>query len=451
MIFLLQVTPSSADYARRLIDINTGPGGSDPWYLTNVNDVLYFIATDDGSNSGYDLWRSGGTAETTMKVKDFTDSSGWYLTYVDNGEVWLYFSASDGGNDRELWKSDGTLAGTALVRNINTLSSSSGSYPEELIDLGGGWLLFSADDGIHGRELWKSGGLESNTQMVMDINLLSDDSNPRNFINVGGMLYFIADDGTHGRELWISDGTEANTRMVKNITTNESLYTQAMELTNVAGTLFFRAYDEVTNKLALWKSNGTEATTMKVADINPSTLTSMNGKLYFVGGDPAVYGQELWTSDGTPAGTEMVRDIYPDSGSSYIHEMVNVNGLLYLSARGGVNGSGLWISDGTPIGTEFVEEFTQSNNMNSFTNVHGILYFSAEDATYDAEPWKSSGSEVSTERVADVNPTGSSTPRSFIGCQVAVCFVASDDSHGTELWVASKPIISPAINLLLLK
>jgi ELWxxDGT repeat protein len=77
-----------------------------------------------------------------------------------------------------------------------------------------GTLFFTADDGSHGRELWKLDGTTAN--LVKDIHS-GDSSHPRWLVNVGGILFFTANDGTNGRELWMSDGTEANTLLVKDI------------------------------------------------------------------------------------------------------------------------------------------------------------------------------------------------------------------------------------------
>ena len=64
----------------------------------------------------------------------------------------LYFSATDGTNGRELWKSDGTAAGTARVADID--SGAGSSYPSNLTNVNG-VLYFRANDGTRGTELWK--------------------------------------------------------------------------------------------------------------------------------------------------------------------------------------------------------------------------------------------------------------------------------------------------------
>ena len=126
-----------------------------------------------------------------------------------------YFLANDGTHSRELWKSDGTDAGTSLVKDINPGGGDSNIV--SMTDVGG-TLYFAADDGTHGHELWKSDGTEAGTTMVADINSGSSDSvAPEKFANLGGTVYFGANDGTHGVELWKSDGTEAGTTLVKNI------------------------------------------------------------------------------------------------------------------------------------------------------------------------------------------------------------------------------------------
>ena len=126
----------------------------------------------------------------------------------------LYFSAKDDTHGRELWKSDGTAAGTVVVKDIRP--GSEGSLPRGLTDVGG-TLYFSAGDGTHGGELWRSDGTATGTVMVKDIWAGSRGSHPSGLTDVGGTLYFAADDGTHGWELWKSDGTAAGTVMVKDI------------------------------------------------------------------------------------------------------------------------------------------------------------------------------------------------------------------------------------------
>ncbi len=80
----------------------------------------------------------------------------------------IFFSAGDNG-DRELWKTDGTAAGTVMVKDINL--GPNGSYPTNFKSLNGS-LFFQADDGVNGVELWKSDGTIAGTVMVKDINSL---------------------------------------------------------------------------------------------------------------------------------------------------------------------------------------------------------------------------------------------------------------------------------------
>ena len=77
--------------------------------------------------------------------------------------------------------------------------------------------LYFANDGAHGTELWKTDGTGAGTAMVKDIWSGSVSSKPTWLTDVGGTLYFSARDTTHGRELWKSDGTAAGTTLVKDI------------------------------------------------------------------------------------------------------------------------------------------------------------------------------------------------------------------------------------------
>src|SRR5262249_39046212 len=162
-------------------------------------------------------------------------------------------------------------------------------------------------------------------------------------INVNSTLFFVANDGTHGRELWKSDGTSKGTILVKDINPDSTTYYQGSgppnptDLVNVNGTLFFSANDN-THGAELWKSDGTAAGTVMVKGIkpgaagsNPSHLTNVGGTLYFSANDGS-NGTELWQSDGTAAGTVLVEDIYPGSLGSYPTSFAVSGGHLFFSA-----------------------------------------------------------------------------------------------------------------------
>src|SRR5262249_40965049 len=159
-----------------------------------------------------------GTTGGTMMVKDIFpgmhrqyDSYGnwWYVPNSSNPEQLtsvngtLFFVANDGTHGRELWRSDGTEGGTTLVKDISA-GSSTGKL-ESLTDVNG-TLFFAANDGTTGWELWRSDGTPAGTVRIKDIRPGATGSYPTNLTNVNGTLFFTADDGTNGVELWKSDG-----------------------------------------------------------------------------------------------------------------------------------------------------------------------------------------------------------------------------------------------------
>jgi ELWxxDGT repeat protein len=186
------------------------------------------------------------------------------------------------------------------------------------------------------------------TQIVKDINPGGFSSNPSNLTNVNGTLLFWANDGTHGTEMWRSDGTAAGTQMISSSLLGPSY------LTNVSGTLFFPVSDG-THGVELWRTDGTAAGTRMVADINPgngssypSNLINLAGTLFFSAND-GTHGVELWRSNGTAGGTILVNDIFPGShlagptgnqylvpNSSYPSNLTNLGGMLFFSANDGL-------------------------------------------------------------------------------------------------------------------
>jgi ELWxxDGT repeat protein len=260
-------------------DINPGPnsyGNSFPSVLTDVNGTLFFTAND--GTHGPELWKSDGTDAGTMLVKDIRPGAvggigGYYspgATFTSiNGT--LFFAANDGSSGNELWKSDGTAAGTVLVKDIKPGSNS--GNPTDLTNLNGS-LFFAADNGATGRELWKSDGSAAGTVLVKDINPGTDNyggSSPGGLTDVNGTLFFSAYDGSSGYELWSSDGTTAGTLLVKDINPgSHSAYPSALTAEN--GTLFFAADDGTTGS-ELWQASAPPSPTSTSVSCSPDAGT----------------------------------------------------------------------------------------------------------------------------------------------------------------------------------
>jgi ELWxxDGT repeat protein len=399
-------------------DLVAGTDGSGPVELTNVNGMVFFVF------AGGQLGRSDGTAAGTSLVKNFNTYYGVVSNTLTNVNGTLYFAADDGTRGVELWKSDGTTSGTVLVKNINPGSASGyafSSWPRELTAVNG-ILFFTAQTQTNGRELWRSDGTSAGTTLVKDIrpgiDVFSNDQpfsgDPLHLTNVGGTLYFTADDGTNGRELWKSNGTSAGTVLVKDIYTGLINSSTPSNLAEVNGTLFFTALD-LANGQALWKSDGTAGGTVLVKKTHPEifwaglhSFTNVGGTLYFT--NDGSEGSELWKSDGTSPGTVLVKDVNPKSRSGgKLALLTNVNGTLMFAADDGRKGFELWRSDGTAAGTSLVKDInstTRSSNPGPMMAVGDTVYFSADDGEHGWELWKSDGTAAGTTLVKDIFPGG---------------------------------------------
>jgi len=122
-------------------------------------------------------------------------------------------------NGFELWKTDGTVAGTVLVKDINPPATGANSVPHGFTELNGALYFRATTSDVNGYRLWKTDGTTAGTVLVKDINPLDTRaiSYPVVFTRLNGALYFHADDGVNGIELWKTDGTAAGTQLLKDI------------------------------------------------------------------------------------------------------------------------------------------------------------------------------------------------------------------------------------------
>ncbi|MFN8192728.1 MAG: ELWxxDGT repeat protein [Nocardioidaceae bacterium] len=354
----------------------------------------------------------------------------------------LFFTANDNLHGEEVWRSDGTHDGTVLVRDIDPHA---GWYeerytagPEGLLNVGG-TLFFSEYHSPAGRALWKTDGSRAGTVMVADPDPSTTDSyytGPKGLRDVAGTLFFLVDRDDL-RELWKSDGTTPGTTLVTQLP-GEGF--RATELTGVGDTLFFTASDE-THGRELWKSDGTEAGTVMVKDIAPGAddsglfdLTAEGDALFF-NADDGAQGRELWRSDGTEAGTVMVADIRPGSAGSDASWMETLDGAVFFDARDGVHGNELWVSDGSAAGTHMVKDLSSSTRYapDDLTPLGGRMFFTLGTQRTD-QLWSSDGSEDGTTLVRTVG--GPHETWGLTATSARLFFRADDGIHGPELWTS---------------
>jgi ELWxxDGT repeat protein len=426
-------------HARMLGDISPGVGnGVSSTNYAKVGSYVLFYATD--ATHGSELWESRGTASTTRIVKDIDPGmggsyAGQFVSKLVTMGSYAYFGAID-SHGSQLWRSNGTAAGTTLVDVINP---SGDALPSNLTVIGS-TLYFFATDGVHGSELWKTDGTAADTELVRDINPGTSGSLRYSSdvpVVVGNSMYFVATDGTHGYEPWVTNGTFIGTRMIADINPG-SADSYDTNLTAFNGQVFFDAYDGSTGS-ELWVTDGTTAG--RLADINPgspsgapSNLTVAGKYVYFSAND-GVNGYQLWRTDGTQGGTQIAAIPNP-SGDSNPSEFVANGSYIYFIATDGTSNNELWRDAGTPASAVLVKEFGPSGLPQGTYAARGLVFVSAYDATHGDELWYTNGTTSGTHLVGDINPgVDSSSPTSFFANGTTLYFTATRDTYGTEPWV----------------
>jgi ELWxxDGT repeat protein len=386
-----------------------------------VGDRIFFTA--DSASGSSQLWVSDGTTAGTNLVKTIHPSGDDDVSYIVPFGDGVMFRANDEVHGLELWISDGTESGTNMVKDINAVvdvdEGDGRTFMSDPIGLynWNGVVYFMADDGINGKELWKSDGTSSGTVLVKNIADTDVPSYPDDFVALGSRLLFTAQNDTYGTELWLTDGTTAGTQLVKDINPTGSSYPS--QLVKSGNAVFFMA-QTANYGIELWKSDCTESGTVLVADLVPgsqqgyisgSTLTAFNGGVVFRRLDfGGTTGSELWKSDGTAGGTMIVKDINPGAGNAVPESLSVMGNYVYFNANDGTVGTELWRSDGTAAGTELVKDIWEGSNAGGTPiDESGIVnngvhaYFFAE-APNDVDGnstdiWRTDGTAAGTVRI----------------------------------------------------
>jgi ELWxxDGT repeat protein len=408
MIMIFAATAARAQYVFRCVDIFPANGNASPSGYVVYQDKMMMSARTSGFNM--ELYTSDGTAAGTHMLKDLNPGISEFSVpkafTLCNGKMFFLAFTDDTG--LELWITDGTAAGTQMVKDINPGATGCGTdliAVPDLLTVFNNKVYFLADDGTHGEELWVSDGTAAGTMMLKDINPGVEGSYPLYLKVFNEKLVFQAYTPGNGVELWTSNGTSAGTQMLKDINPGTG-HSSPGGFTIYKGKLYFNADNGVLGN-ELWVSDGTVAGTQMLKDIDPGPGNSgpvyffeFKGKLYFSAGATSPQGYELWVSDGTAAGTVLFKDINPGSDNSEPRNFVIYKDKLYFSARGGpATGTELWVSDGTVAGTHMVKDLNPGgvpSNPSGFVVHKEKLYFIFTLSIFDERLAVTDGTEAGT-------------------------------------------------------
>ncbi|WP_291986182.1 PA14 domain-containing protein [Luteitalea sp.] len=419
-----------------------------------LNSDNFELWKTDGTALGTDLLREintqvfnlgGGTIRIASLPRDFVEFNGL-----------LYFVATTGTNGEELWRTDGTVNGTFLVRDFNPTGSSS---PANLMVVGD-LLYFTADDGTNGRELWRTDGVTTGgTFMVSNISAGAGSSSPSDFAAIGNTLYFAAT-GASGRELYRSQGTAGTTSLVRDINPfgpigGGAFSSSPEKLTVVGDTIYFTAVQNGTGR-ELWRSDGTLAGTVLVEEIEAGTGSTNFGEL--IAFDSSVgtvmfgmanfrgdVGRELFLVG--PSGNLGPIDIFEGAGHSDPADFKVIGDRFYFTANDGVHGRELWYMEDLGLGLTGPTMLADVNpgigdsTSQDLTQVGGLLYFTADPGTRTREIWVSDGTSAGTARATPPAPLLKSSTDAFpdnpdnLTAFDGRLFFTAEAPLGRQLWV----------------
>ena len=342
----------------------------------------------------------------------------------------IFFAADDGTHGRELWRTDGapdaTHTGTELVCDLFT-APGFGSSPYNLTVLGD-WLYFSADPGIARNALYRTNGAIDGCEEVTTAPTIENVEYPR---VLGDQLWFSAV-STDGVEPWMTTSTGAPAQ-VANI--NPTGSSNPAGFTKLGSYVYFNA-DNGTDGYEMWKSNGTGAT--MAANINetpgqgsnPQELFAFtaNDILLFSAESPTA-GLELYATDGVDL--ELL-DIYEGVNSSSPSQFTEVNATVYFTALTEATGYELW-SLSEADGLQLVSDIypgAVSSSPQQLTAIGDWLYFTATTEATGYELWRTNG--TTTEMVMDILPGASGAyPFGFVEHDGVIFFSANNGSTWT--------------------
>lgn len=422
-----------------------GAGSDELSFAANFtiwNDRVVFTADNDNV---IQLWLTDGTPEGTHNLPGVLPgiaTGGFPAELLALGSR-LVFVATDETHGRELWVTDGTAAGTAVVDIVPGVGSSTPTQLTrvDFVDLGSR-IIFLADDGAHGREPWITDGTVEGSRLLADIRPGSNSTeNIGSFIVAGGRLFFGADDGVHGFEPWTSDGTSEGTLLLSDLMPGPEGSLRGAGIEAVGGAAFIAVTPLAPNP-GLWWTDGTTFMLLSnpVGDVTFPTLAA-GGWIYFVLevgiSSPTEHGFELWRARPVAGTAQRLAGGFGERPNILA---VTTERIYFRAVEAGLENTGLWaheIENGNVSRIDLPPAL--ANSLGELVPWGDGFVFSAADGSHGRELWFHDG--IALRLAADIAPGAlSSSPKLLVVLSHPalgdLLLISADDTvHGAELWV----------------
>lgn len=405
-----------------------------------VDTLVYFVGKT--ASAGMNLWRTDGTVAGTVMLGDLNPGTADFLidkVFELNNEVFLIGNFPGNGSTRKLFKHIAPLS-IQLISNLTVVSTS--NFIDTVFVKNNNEMYFTAYDPAvpEGYQLWKTNGTGSGTMKVNHIGPNIYGPEIKHTISYHNKIYFNARDNNSGNELWVSDGTLNGTYMYYNLNGQSPSSPRHFTVSN--NQLYFIA--STNNSVDdLYVSDGTTAGTQLVKSLSgigfpPAyDMAAINNLVVFGKSGPSG-AKDAYVSNGTTLGTYTLGDL----SAAFVQPIgfTELNGYLYFVGGLPNNASAIFRTDGTPIGTTQIATNVIDFNATAFTDEPffvksgNSLFFNGKDD----ELWRIDGSTGQPLLVKDIYPglADASNPKKLFSFNNKIYFQANDGVSGAELWVS---------------
>lgn len=415
------VTDGTPAGTHLVADFALGEAGSAPAVLAAHQGLALLSIRRPGASREFVL--SDGTAAGSQNLGTLGLPDGTYTgTRLPNGNFVLE-RVAEFGVTGQAYATDLTAPGTVQIPGMTgftlALTSSAGvSYV---------W----GNQGNGNFDLWRSDGTVAGSQLLAT-NVFRQGPDAARFrgpTEWNGRIWFLRA-GNTSIELWSTDGTPNGATFHATIPGLGFPYTMS-PLAVVGNRLLF------VNNAALWSSDGTQAGTQAVPNMPCDTLAQpvvFQGRLYFSAAGAGT-GFELWSSDGTGAGTQLVADLVPGPASSNVRSLTATPQGLWLHT---VVGNGELRLVTSPQNMTLVGPASGGITTLGvpYATFGGGILAGFADATTGVEPYFATPTQAPS-MLADLQRIAPGIDTTMgVRVRDRVFFGADDGTTGRELWVS---------------